>query len=88
VARLLAPEHARRRVRPCGRSAPRPQDASGAPARGRLVGHQPALTLEWAPSRHATLALLGGAFLPGRYVRETSPGRRIGYAGSSLALRF
>jgi hypothetical protein len=65
-----------------------PQDASGAPARGRLVGHQPALTLEWAPSRHATLALLGGAFLPGRYVRETSPGRRIGYAGSSLALRF
>jgi hypothetical protein len=73
---------------PVGGPLLRPQDASGAPARGRLVGHQPALTLEWAPSRHATLALLGGAFLPGRYVRETSPGRRIGYAGSSLALRF
>jgi hypothetical protein len=60
---------------------------SGA-GRGRFVGHQPAATLEWVLDRHARVELMGGAFLPGRHVRETSPGRRIGYIGGSLSLRF
>jgi len=57
-------------------------------AAGRFVGHQPAATLAWEPGRHASVALIAGAFAPGRHVRETSPGRRIGYVGGSLALRF
>jgi hypothetical protein len=65
-----------------------PRDASGAFARGRLVGYQPALALAWTTDRHTTVTVLGGAFLPGRFVRETSPGRRIGYAGAAVALRF
>ena len=55
---------------------------------GRFVGHQPSATLKWDPSRHTSIELIAGAFVPGRHVRETSPGRRTGYIGGSLALRF
>ncbi len=65
-----------------------PRDAAGAFASGRLVGHQPAFALAWTPDRHTTVTVLGGTFLPGRFVRETSPGRRIGYAGAQVAFRY
>lgn len=57
-------------------------------SRARYVGDTPAVTITWSPDRHWTVLATYAHFFPGRYLRETTPGRDLGFFTLWTAYKF
>src|SRR5258705_4258031 len=62
----------------------RPADNS----RGRFVGHRPGIEVRWQANSHPYFQGGYGIFYPGRFLKETQPGRNLNYWALWVGYKF
>ncbi len=60
----------------------------GSPSQPRFIGTQTDLEIRWALTPHVTIAINPAGFLAGSFLRDSSPGRNIGFVNIGLTYRF
>jgi len=61
---------------------------SGQTSNARSVGQQSELLVQWAPDRHFAVSADFAYFRSGRFLRETTPGKPLGYVSTWLTYKF
>lgn len=61
---------------------------SGRSSAARYVGTQPAVSMQWRPSRHWSFAFAYAHFHAGRFLRETGHGRDVDFVTTSSTYQF
>lgn len=61
---------------------------SGRLSSARYVGTQPAVSMQWRPDRHWSLALAYAHFHAGSFLRQTGPARDVDFGTTSVTYQF
>jgi hypothetical protein len=61
---------------------------SGQDTAARRIGHQPSVRAEWRPGRHWTVVATCAHFFAGEFIRQSGPGKDVGYFSTWLTYLF